>query len=118
MLSLVEPITSYATTPPCVVNLTLEESTSNAVLPSSANFVKSNCELASVFRMLFASLEFVTLEYAYVPTPVFINASPGSDTAATSPAKSPSTIAPPFSTIVVKLTASGAPVPAVDLASA
>ena len=88
------------------------------MLPSSANFVKSNCELASVFRMLFASLEFVTLEYAYVPTPVFINASPGSDTAATSPAKSPSTIAPPFSTIVVKLTASGAPVPAVDLASA
>ena len=51
MLSVFEPITSYATTPPCVVNLTLEESTSNAVLPSSANFVKSNCEFASVFRI-------------------------------------------------------------------
>ena len=115
MLLTVEPITSYATTPPCVVNLTLLESTSNAVLPFNANFAKSTCPFASVLIILFASLVFVTLEKPYVPAPVLINASPGSAASETSTPKSPSTIPPPSVTTELKDTAVASPVPAVVL---
>ena len=111
----VEPITSYATTPPCVVNLTLLESTSNALLPFNANETKSICPFASVFTILFASLVFVTLENPYVPAPVLINASPGSAACETSTPKSPSTIPPPSVTTELKDTAVASPVPAVVL---
>ena len=74
VLSVLEPITSYATTPPCVVNLTLNQHQMLCCLP--VLILLSLIVHLHLFLNAVCFSRFVTLEYAYVPTPVFINASP------------------------------------------